>query len=280
MLTEVLEFLSWSTDVNCLKKLLAKPELVDHCAGSISFMISTLLTSVSDSQKWIKVCSELGKDAKLLMTHLIILVVCFAGKNVGGEISAASSCVGSSCEESFEGCSDSCYWKLCQYAGQRIQNQLGDLHALQRWTVNCSTIRFESAQYLGESFEDEEAMVVSREYNIPENEMDENQTLAFLEEQVANARLGLLGTIEATSSRNRRLLAKRFISALANDGRFDSKRFARFGEYLRVSNHETNKNEAASQEYELIDVAWAKQFDETIARSQEMIQVHEDMEKL
>ncbi|TMW59629.1 hypothetical protein Poli38472_004698 [Pythium oligandrum] len=261
-LVEVLEMLSWIAQHALLRRTLLKPELVDQGVRTVSFLASSISTA-HQSKSW-SIAWHLREDNRIMLANLVMLVVRCAG--------AADACTTSS------------FWKLIQHSGTTTMSYIGDFEAHARWTINGTLARIEAASYLaGRDFSDEtlgEASAVDDDLTVSDTssmeDMDENDALALLEHHAAHA-------VSLASRKNQaqvvsKQLGKRFISALAKDGRFDYDKFVASCEMLHRATGNESSDEAV--EYELVDVSWIKAFKDAMTRCRSMIQLHASMDEL
>ncbi|KAF1320936.1 Ubiquitin conjugation factor e4, partial [Globisporangium splendens] len=258
MMIEALELLSWMGDTVPLKKIMLKPELSEQCARIVSFLMSSLGTA-NESKSW-NFSIQLMRDGKFLLANLVVLVVRCAGLS--------------------EKCSPSSFWKLIQESGGAMANCLGDLDTHGRWALNAITTRLESARYLCEIVDEDESADEMNSNNVVDNEedMDEDEALALLEKQAADAVVATRSASSISSSRSSqalsiaRHLGKRFVSSLSKDGRFDFTRFVKSLDMLRREN--------CVEEYELVDSSWVYMFVDAMNKCRDMIQLHASMDEL
>lgn len=276
MLVEALALLSWMGDNVSFKKVMLKPELSEQCARIVSFFLSSVGTA-HEARTW-KFSAQLMRDGKLVLANLVMLVVRCSGLS--------------------DKCSASSFWKLIHESGNAMTNCIGDLDTRERWSLNAVTTRLESARFLCETV-DEESATNGEEANSQGDEfvdgedqendeegddedLDEDQALALLEKQAADAVVAARRRSSASSSRASqaqsiaRHLGKRFVSSLAKDGRFDYKRFVGAVDMLRRSPRTSTSSEV---EYEYVDASWVALFFEAMRKCREMIQLHASMDE-
>jgi hypothetical protein len=274
-LIEVLELLNWTMNQSTLKRTLLKPELMDQSARTISFLMITIGKTLDKENS----LQEIMEELKLALAFVMFLLVrC----GTGGAASTSGLC------------SETCFWKLSQYAAQRMLCRVGDLDTHARWSINSYVNRLESTKYLGDNMQEQEDddevhHDVKTETQSKEIELDEHEALSLLEKQqqqqkatrVKQYDLQKPSSVGAqTEQQLAKTLSKRFISALANDGRFDSKQFMALIHFTRRKRHQRGHNSDMTPEYKYVDAAWVQQFEQSINQAQEMIQVHANIEKL
>lgn len=274
MLMEALELLSWMGDSVPFKKVMLKPELSEQCARIVSFLMSSV-GAANETKSW-KFSAQLMRDGKLVLANLVMLIVRCSGLS--------------------DKCSASSFWKLVQESGSVAANCIGDLDTRERWSLNAVTTRLESARFLCETVDEESGSTDGEEASSQDDfvdgedegeedeEMDEDQALALLEKQAADAVVAARRTSTSTASSRAnqaqsiaRHLGKRFVSSLAKDGRFDYKRFVGALDMLRRSSSGTSTTEAV--EYEYIDASWVVLFFEAMKKCREMIELHASMDE-
>lgn len=261
MLIEVLELLAWAADTLPLVHTLLKPELVNQCARTVSFLLSTV--AVAHKAKSWNFTLQLVQDGKIVLSNLMVLVVRCAG--LAGD------------------CAPSAVWRLVQESGLMMMNRVGDLDTRARWALNTVIARLESARHLCDVADDndtsEETATQLTDDDASSDDMDEDEALALLEKQSATAlapsSLSGCGDSAHEQKRTIRRLGKQFIAALADDGRFDATCFLEGCAMLQ-----RGSNSWDGQQYEWLDSAWVERFQESIQKCSEMIEVRASVDAL
>ncbi|KAF4315479.1 hypothetical protein JM18_009235 [Phytophthora kernoviae] len=257
LLLEALELTSW----------LASIASVEQAARTLSFLVASL-ANAHEEKEW-TFSHPLLEDGKLLLAHLIVLVVRYAGHNA--------------VRSSTSSCSPSSFWKIVRASGDIMERRVGDLDTQVRWGLNALCTRIESESYLGSTSLDEDdgddEMCVAGEEEA--RELDEDEALALLEKQAASTASFTSDGVAA------KRLGKRFIATLAKDGRFDFRVFVGGCRFLRPSrNQDGSSSESDSDEeplsiedgYLYLDDSWVQQFVRAMQEADEMIHVQEAME--
>ncbi|KAL4087912.1 hypothetical protein PRIC1_012343 [Phytophthora ramorum] len=292
LLLEALELTSWfvslvsgessfhsrslAAPATALRHVLLQPLVVEQAARTVSFLAASL-ANAHEEQEW-AFSLPLAEDGKLLLAHLIVLVVRYAGHS-------ALKASGSSASSSF--CSPSSFWKIVRSSGDFMERRVGDLDTHVRWELNALCTRIESEVYLGStSFDDvddvEEVRAAAEDVG---HELDEDEALALLEKQATSTPSSADGTVVA-----KKRLGKRFIATLAKDGRFDFRLFVGGCRFLRPNRKQdssgsdggagSSDEEAEDMEdgYLYLDDSWVQQFVCAMQEADEMIHVQEAME--
>jgi hypothetical protein len=284
LLLEALELTSWfasivsgessfrsrslSAPAAALRHVLLQPLVVEQAARTLSFLVASL-ANAHEEKEW-RFSVPLAEDGKLLLAHLLVLVVRYAGHS-------ALKSTGSSAASSF--CSPSSFWKIVRSSGDIMERRVGDLDTHVRWGLNALCTRIESESYLGSTGLDdddglEEVQVMAGEAG---HELDEDEALALLEKQAVSSATASIG--ETTAARKR--LGKRFIATLAKDGRFDFRLFVGGCRFLRPNRKQdgsSDEEEDVEQSYLYLDDSWVQQFVRAMQEADEMIHVQEAME--
>lgn len=264
MLIEVLELLAWVADTLPLVHTLLKPELVNQCARTVSFLLSTV--AVAHKAKSWNFTLQLVQDGKIVLSNLMVLVVRCAG--LAG------------------GCAPSAVSRLVQESGLMMLKRVGDLDTRARWALNSVIARLESAQHLCDIADDNdtsEEMTQLTDDDASSEDMDADEALALLEKESATAlaapqlpsSLSGCGDSAHEQKRIMRRLGKHFIAALADDGRFDATCFLEGCAMLQ-----RGSNSWDGQQYEWLDSAWVERFQESIKKCSEMIEVRASVDAL
>ncbi|KAG3004078.1 hypothetical protein PC121_g18935 [Phytophthora cactorum] len=273
LLLEALELTSWfasivsgersfrsrslSDPVAALRQVLLQPLVVEQAARTLSFLVASL-ANAHEEKEW-KFSLPLVDDGKLLLAHLIVLVVRYAGH------SAMKS--GSSV------CWPSSFWKIVRSGGDIMARRVGDLDTHVRWGLNALCTRIESESYLGSSLDDD-----VEEIREAGHELDEDEALALLEKQAVSTPVSVVDTAA------KKRLGKRFIAALAKDGRFDFRLFVGGCRFLRPQRKQDESSDDADERAEVeegylyLDDSWVQQFVRAMQEADEMIHVQEAME--
>ncbi|ETP39039.1 hypothetical protein F442_13466, partial [Phytophthora nicotianae P10297] len=269
LLLETLELTSWfasivsgersfrsrslSTPAAALRHVLLQPLVVEQAARTLSFLVASLANAHEEDQ-W-KFSLPLVDDGKLLLAHLIVLVVRYAGHSAVK--SGTSTTV----------CSPSSFWKIIRSSGGIMSKRVGDLDTHVRWGLNALCTRIESENYLGSSLDDDVEDIRKAEAG---HELDEHEALALLEKQAVSTPVSVVDT---TSNKR---LGKRFIAALAKDGRFDFRLFVGGCRFLRPRRDDSDERDVEGYLY--LDDSWVQQFVRAMQEADEMIHVQEAME--
>ncbi|KAG1712421.1 hypothetical protein DVH05_000169 [Phytophthora capsici] len=278
LLLEALELTSWfvsivseersfrsrslSAPAAALRHVLLQPLVVEQAARTLSFLVASL-ANVHEEKEW-KFSLPLVDDGKLLLAHLIVLVVRYAGHSTMKLSGSSASSV----------CSPSSFWKIVRSGGDIMERRVGDLDTHVRWGLNALCTRIESESYLGSSLDDDEVEQVVAD------ELDEDEALALLEKQAESA----AASIDTSAAMKQ--LGKRFIATLAKDGRFDFRLFVGGCRFLRPQRKQDGTSgddseeeaEEMSEGYLYLDDSWVQQFVRAMQEADEMIQVQEAME--
>ncbi|KAL3671045.1 hypothetical protein V7S43_004228 [Phytophthora oleae] len=276
LLLEALELTSWfasivseensfrsrslSDPAAALRHVLLQPLVVEQAARTLSFLVASL-ANAHEEKEW-KFSLPLVDDGKLLLAHLIVLVVRYAGHSTM-KLSGSSSV-----------CSPSSFWKILRSGGDIMERRVGDLDTHVRWGLNALCTRIESESYLGSSLDDDDVEQVAND------ELDEDEALALLEKQAEST----TASIDTSAARKR--LGKRFIATLAKDGRFDFRLFVGGCRFLRPHQKQDGSSDDDSEEeaeevgegYLYLDDSWVQQFVRAMQEADEMIHVQEAME--
>ncbi|KAK1942030.1 Ubiquitin conjugation factor E4 B [Phytophthora citrophthora] len=254
--------LSLSAPAAALRHVLLQPLVVEQAARTLSFLVASL-ANAHEEKEW-KFSLPLVDDGKLLLAHLIVLVVRYAGHSTMKLSGSSASSV----------CSPSSFWKILRSGGDIMQRRVGDLDTHVRWGLNALCTRIESESYLGSSLDDDEME------ELVEDELDEDEALALLEKQAEST----AASIDTSTARKR--LGKRFIATLAKDGRFDFRLFIGGCRFLRPHRRQDGSSDDESEEeaeeagegYLYLDDSWVQQFVRAMQEADEMIHVQEAME--
>ena len=291
LLLEALELTSWFASIvsgeidlqlrslvapaAALQHVLLQPVVVEQAARILSFLIASL-ANVHEEKEWM-FSLPLLDDGKLLLAHLIVLVVRYAGHSTQKSLdSSVSSSI----------CSPSSFWKIVWSSGNIMERRVGDLDTRVRWGLNALCTRIESESYFGSTNMDDEddeddleqAQTVVAE---AEHKLDEVVALALLSKQTVS-------TVTSISdvARARKRLGKRFIATLAKDGRFDFRIFVDQCRFLHPERKQANDSGDSADEvaedvkegYLYIDDSWVQQFVRAMQEADEIIHVQEAME--
>ncbi|KAF4031093.1 U-box domain [Phytophthora infestans] len=250
---------SLSAPAAALRHVLLQPLVVEQAARTLSFLVASL-ASAHEENEW-KFSLPLVDDGRLLLAHLIVLVVRYAGHSAVK--SGASS----------GACSPSSFWKMIRSGGDIMAKRVGDLDTHVRWGFNALCTRMESESYLGSSLDDDvEDIRVETQAG---HELDEDEALALLEKQAVSS------TVSVVDTAAKKRLSKRFIATLAKDGRFDFRLFVggcRFLRPQRGSSDNSDEREDVDEGYLYLGDAWVQQFVRAMQEADEMIHVQEAME--
>ncbi|CAI5733387.1 unnamed protein product [Peronospora farinosa] len=288
LLLEAMELTSWfasivSGEINlrsrsfvapaaALQHVLLQPVVVEQAARILSFLVASL-ANVHERKEWM-FSLPLVDDGKLLLAHLIVLVVRYAGHSTRKSLdSSVSSTI----------CSPSSFWKIVWSSGDIMERRVGDLDTRVRWGLNALCTRMESESYLGStSLNDEDELEqVQTMVAEAEHELDEVVALALLEKQTVST-----VTSVSDTARARKRLGKRFIATLAKDGRFGFRTFVSQCRFLRPKRKQENDSGDSADEvaedvkegYLYIDDSWVQQFVRAMEEADEIIHVQEAME--
>ncbi|OQR88057.1 hypothetical protein ACHHYP_07663 [Achlya hypogyna] len=231
VLIECLELLAWMASAPALRAVLCRRSLVDQTATTLCFVVASLETQLHPT-RW-GFSSEIFQDGMLALAEALLIVVRCAGYH--GACPEASS------------------WKLSNYAGILMEEKIGDLDVHQRWKLSSCVFRLEKETMAPPALE-----TLTDDEFADEAAEEEDALLARLEQQAA-ARRQL-----ADAERAQKTLSKRFLAALAADGRFESVRFRRAAVLLRSDPSLTN--------------LWRDKFVEVVDHTEALVQRQAAME--
>ncbi|DAZ96659.1 TPA: hypothetical protein N0F65_009222 [Lagenidium giganteum] len=248
VLVELLESLSWMAGEESTRRGLLKPELVDLCTRTLGFMLSSLATA-HEAHAWDFLPSALS-NSNVVLANLVILAA--------------------RCADLAQNCPSERVWHLGLGSGEAMTRLIGDFDVHDRWRLNIIAEQWEmKANILGSNFLAVDKAEADRAQHIGiDEEMDEHQALAMLEQQTREAADDGDG-VEPQSRASSRQLTRRFISALANDGRFDAKRFQGICEMLHPA-----------CDYAWIGSEWMQAFSTLLRKCTEMVRVNASMDDI